>query len=637
MRCLSTKLHIFSRLTALLCALLLCALLVAPAVAAEAPGSGRIGALTWSVSAGALVITGQGAIPDYTEHNPAPWSAYNDEVYRLELGNGITRIGAMAFYDFVRIRTVSVPFSVKEIGAMAFAGCEAMETIVMPQVKTIESYAFSRCFALDGVVLPNTLTALDDHAFYRCVSLSYIRVPASVTTMGRTVFAYCSSLLRADIEAPITSLPEWFFYGCDRLEYVALPASVVAAGEDAFTRCDGLERVYYAGDDEGLKTLIEDISKSLPDFTAGSITKVPPADQPPVTDHTVIGDGNKAHSTETEVSTGTDLVVRVEQTITSTVKPDGSATEQEQIDTTIHATITGDEGWNTVVDVIKKEELEHSTFEKDYGDQSPVDVQITLQQNSALSGDWLSQMAGHDAVITITTPDGSRWTFDCQSLVGQEFEKSYNLSYSLLRYENPTDAHRLVVGSAPCYWLSFYNAVNFPVTVEVFLDPLAARQNATLYESVDDGLEKLQAAMIDRGGYVSFRLAVINTATRYLVAMNVSGTNSGDVIVPDSMFDNPDDLEEFLPLDERYSISEPRGFMGMTMKEFTALVLKVAGAFAAVLVVCALFFVIRGKRKAKIAAIRAKVMGTDVLEEYNNPKKAKSFRELTKRSSKDKK
>lgn len=632
---LSAKPHIFTRLTALLCALLLCAVLVAPAVAAEAPYSGRVGTLTWSVSGGILAIDGTGAIPDYTEQSPAPWSAHSALISRVVLSNGITRIGTMAFYDHALIRSVSLPFSVKTVGEMAFAGCESMTTVVMPKVTRIEQYAFSRCKSLDGVTLPNTLTALDDHAFYWCESLSYIRVPASVTQLGRTVFGYCSSLLRADIAAPVETLPEWFFYGCNQLVSITLPKEMNDIGEDAFTRCESLNRLYYSGDADGLDTLIEDIAQAVPGFSVGNVSSS--STQTPATDKNVTAQGDKIQSTETEVSTGTDLVVRVEQTITSTVKPDGSATEQEQIDTTIHATITGDGGWNTVVDVIKKEELEHSTFEKDYGDQSPVDVQITLQQSSTLSGDWLSQMAGHDAVITITTPDGSRWTFDCQSLVGQKFEKSYHLSYSLLRYENPTDAHRLVVGSAPCYWLSFYNAVNFPVTVEVFLDPLAARQNATLYESVDDGLEKLQAAMIDRGGYVSFRLAVINTATRYLVAMNVSGTNSGDVIVPDSMFDNPDDLEEFLPLDERYSISEPRGFMGMTMKEFTALVLKVAGAFAAVLVVCALFFVIRGKRKAKIAAIRAKVMGTDVLEEYNNPKKAKSFRELTKLSSKDKK
>ncbi|MBR2338517.1 MAG: hypothetical protein IKA63_03530, partial [Clostridia bacterium] len=73
----ATKLHIFLRLTALLAALLLCALLVAPAVAADTPYSGRIGTLNWSVESGLLTISGTGTIPDYTEHNPAPWSGHS--------------------------------------------------------------------------------------------------------------------------------------------------------------------------------------------------------------------------------------------------------------------------------------------------------------------------------------------------------------------------------------------------------------------------------------------------------------------------------------------------------------------------------------------------------------------------------
>ena len=73
----ATKLHIFLRLTALLAALLLCALLVAPAVAADTPYSGRIGTLNWSVESGLLTISGTGAIPDYTEHNPAQVPAFS--------------------------------------------------------------------------------------------------------------------------------------------------------------------------------------------------------------------------------------------------------------------------------------------------------------------------------------------------------------------------------------------------------------------------------------------------------------------------------------------------------------------------------------------------------------------------------
>lgn len=623
MRRHSTQLHMFSRLTAVLAALLLCASLWVPVVSADTPYSGKAGNLTWTVSSGLLTISGNGAIPDYTEQNPAPWSIHSDTISRVLLSDGITRIGAMAFYDHALIKMVTLPHAVKTIGSMAFAGCETLATIVMPKVTAIESYAFSRCFALDGVVLPHTLTTLGEYAFYRCENLSYIYIPASVTSLGGSAFAYCATLLRADIAAPVAALPEWFFYGCERLESVTLPPQMNAAGDDSFTRCEGLYNVYYSGSSENLGALIEDISQCLPGFSVGNVS-TDSTDQPPVSDREVVTEGDEMKITDTEISTDTDLVVRVEQTTTYPVASDGTAADPNEMDTTIHATITGSEGWNTVIDAIQKEELEHSSFELDYGDQSPVNVQITLQQNSPLSGDWLSQMAGHDAIVTITTPDGSRWMFNCAHLTDREFEKSYNLSYTLLRYENLTDAHRAVVGTAPSWWLYFNSVVDFPVTVELFLDPLASRQNVTLYESVKgESLNKLQAVMVDYEGYVSFTLGNINTAVRYLVALNVAGTSANDVIVPGSMMDNPDDLIDLVPLDERYTLTEPRGLLGMTMKEFTRLTLTVVGIFLGVVGILVLFFIINGKRKAKIAAIRAQVMGTDALDEYDAQQKTK--------------
>ena len=606
MRRLTLQLH---KVAALLCAFLLCAALCAPAVAADTPYSGSVGSIDWSVTAGILSLRGTGAIPDFTERNPAPWAVHKNVISRVSLSDGITRIGDMAFYEFKLIKSVSLPRSVQTVGEMAFAGCEGLTTVAMPGVTHIESYAFSRCKSLDGVVLPETLTTLDDHAFYWCSSLSYIRIPASVTHLGRTVFGYCTSLLRVDVDAPVAQLPEWFFYGCEDLRSVTLPPAMSGAGDDAFTRCDVLQYVYYTGNDENLGTLIDDITHSLPNFSIGNVSSTPDS-QPPSMDYDNTVQGDELKATNTEVSTGDGLVVRVEQTVTYPIAGDGTTADPDEMDTTIHATITGDSGWNTLVDVVQKEELEHSTFEVDYGEQSPVDVQISLPHSNSVSGDWLSQMAGHNATVTITTPDGSRWSFDCEHLLGRDFEKNYDLSYSLERYANPSDAHRLVVGSSTCYWLTFSSAVSFPVTVEVLLDPLAARQNVTLYECLrNDTLTKLQAVMIDTDGFAFFTLGNVNSTIRYMLALNVSGTSSNDVLVPDSMMENPDDLKDLVPLDERYTLTEPRGLLGMTMSEFTTLVLTVVGVFVAIVLLVTLTIIILGKRKAKIAAIRAEVMG----------------------------
>ena len=241
-----------------------------------------------------------------------------------------------------------------------------------------------------------------------------------------------------------------------------------------------------------------------------------------------------------------------------------------------------------------------------YGEQKPVRAEVTLQQDVPLTGTWLEDLAGRDAVVTIIAPDGSRFTVNGKDIDGYTFEKSYSLHYTLTPYDNVSEEDRGVVGAATCYWLSFESPFAFPVTVDILLDPYGVHQNATLYEQAPNlPLQKLQTVMLDKRGYVSFRLAVINATTKYLLAMNVPDVPTHEVVVPE----DKDDVVDFAPVSDRYTITAVRGFLGMTMQEFTNVVLIVGGSFVGVVLLVVLFIIIRSKRKAKIAAIRAEVFG----------------------------
>lgn len=622
MSCFTRKLHIFTRLTALLCAFLLCATLCAPAVSAAPLAEGRIDRLDWSISNGTLSISGRGAIPDYTERAPAPWHEHRESILRLELGSGITAIGSMAFYDCTELVTVKLPDKVKTVGDMAFAGCEALTTVHLPDITALGEYAFSRCFALQNVTLPDTLTTIGGYAFYRCESLAYIGIPASVTSLGSSAFAYCSALLRVDIEASLAALPEWCFYGCERLQALTVPSSMRDAGDSAFTRCDALTTVYHDGTDMARKEFSDAIAESLPGFTVSQIA--PPADTPPVvTDKDVITEGDTMQEITTEVKQEGDTVIRVEQSVTYPVIGGGTKGEPDGFHSTVHTTIDSQQGFDDLLDEISNQINDKTAFESNYGEQKPVRAEITLKSDMPLTEEWLKELSGQDAIVTITTPDGSRFTIDGRAIAGYTFDKKYTIGYTLTPCEGLSEREVGVVGAATCYWLTFHSAFNFPITVEVLLDPYGVHQYATLYEKVyGDTLQKLQGARIDQNGYVAFRLAVINKTTRYLLAMNVAGTPMGEVLAPD----NQDDLEEFLPLSERYTITEARGLFGLTMKEFTRLVLIGGAVFVGLVMLLVLFFVIRSKRKAKIALIRDEVMGSAAaVEDISTPQKRKSF------------
>ena len=604
MRRFVTQVH---KMTALLCALLLCALLWVPAVAAAPLAEGNSGDLSWSLKDGVLTLRGDGAIPDYTEHNPAPWYDHRDSILRVQFDGDVTAVGAMAFYDCTALVTVQLPDTVTSVGASAFAGCTALSVIWMPRVTTLGDYAFSRCFALQSVTLPDTLTTIGGYAFYRCDALSYVRVPASVTAIGSSAFAYCASLLRVDVAANVTALPEWCFYGCEDLQVLVVPASVVDAGDSAFTRCEALSTVCHGGDDEARQAFSNAVAESLPDFTVSQVGDLNTA--PPVaTDTDVVVDGDTAKEITTELRQEGDTLVRVEQTVTYPATDGVASGNPTGFDSTIHATIGSQNGWDVLREELRDQINDKSTFETNYGEQSAVRAEVTLQADLPLTGAWLETLVGRDAVVTILAPDGSRFIIDGKALVGYTFEKSYDLGCTITPCEGLTETDKNVVGAAACYWLSFRSAFAFPVTVELLLDPYAAHQHVTLYEKVrENAPDKLQTARLSSAGYAAFRLAVINKTTRYLLAMNVAGTSTGEVLAPGDQ----EGVEEFLPLSERYTITDVRGWRGLTMKEFTNRLLIAVGVLVAVVAVLVVVFVIISKRKAKIAAIRAEVMGED--------------------------
>ena len=612
------KPHMLLRLTALLAALLICTVMMAPAVTVTAAplAEGRVDRLTWSLSNGTLSIHGKGEIPDYTERAPAPWHEYRDSILRLELDSGITAIGSMAFYDCTALTMVNLPRTVKTVGNMAFAGCETLTTVYLPKITALGEYAFSRCFALQNVTLPDTLTTIGGYAFYRCESLPYIHIPVSVISLGGSAFAYCSALLRADIEAPLTALPEWCFYGCERLQALTVPASMTGVGDSAFTRCDALTTVYHNGTDQVRDQFSNAVSKSLPNFTVSQVA--PPVNTPPtITDKDVVTKGDTIQEITTEVKQEGDTIVRVEQTVTYPATNGVTKGEPDTFGSTVYITIGSQNSWDDLLDEIGEQINDKASFESIYGEQKPVRAEVTLKTDMPLTGEWLENLSGQNAVVSITTLDGSRFTIDGEAIVGYTFEKKYTLGYTLTPCNKLSKKEAGVVGNATCYWLSFHSAFNFPVTVEILLDSYAVHQYATLYEKVgNDVLQKLQSARIDQKGYVAFRLATINKTTRYLLAMNVPDTATGEVMAPNDR----DNVEEFLPLSEQYTITDVRGWFGLTMKEFTRFVLIGGGIFLGAVILFVLFFIILSKRKAKIAAIRAEVLSAaDAAEDVSLP------------------
>ena len=87
----------------------------------------------------------------------------------------VVRIGASAFADCDSLEEIILPQHLLEIGNSAFEGCDALRGIYIPAtVLRIGSRALAQCSNLEAVYLNGTIETIEADAFADCLSLRFI-------------------------------------------------------------------------------------------------------------------------------------------------------------------------------------------------------------------------------------------------------------------------------------------------------------------------------------------------------------------------------------------------------------------------------------------------------------------------------
>lgn len=175
-------------------------------------------------------------------------------------GTPVTSISNNAFQDNRELYSVVIPEGITEIGAQAFYGCGNLGDIDLPS--TLESvaansfeetayfnnphYWFNGCLYLEDVLLcaypenPTNLKVWDNTrviaagAAAYSVNLTGLVLPDSVEFMGEGAFAYCTALTSVTLSNGMETIPDAAFMLCTELREIFLPASLRVIGEGAF-------------------------------------------------------------------------------------------------------------------------------------------------------------------------------------------------------------------------------------------------------------------------------------------------------------------------------------------------------------------------------------------------------------------
>ena len=244
-----------------------------------------------------LSVFGTGAMDDFSSENPG-YTIYKADIDRIEILDGITSIGAGAFYDFTSAKIVSIPASVETIGNAAFQGCSAIADVYYPgtQVEwdnisiaanntsltgaslhpddikgscgehlnyslntetgtltitgTGAMYDYDSDYApwddyresIATVTLSSGVTTIGKSAFMN-MPITEIYFPESITSIGGNAFCNCAGLTDVVLPEGITAIEAGTFDGCTGLEAIVVPAGVETIGDYAFMNNTALKSV----------------------------------------------------------------------------------------------------------------------------------------------------------------------------------------------------------------------------------------------------------------------------------------------------------------------------------------------------------------------------------------------------------
>ncbi len=132
--------------------------------------SGETGDCYWELDDTVLTIYGEGEMADYGYNDALPWGT---DITEVIIGDGVTKIGAFAFFDCTALTSVTISDSVSIIGDYAFFGCYNLNSVTIGSSVAIAAFNLGDFeFGLDSdLVTPEASLFIGTGAFEGCEAL----------------------------------------------------------------------------------------------------------------------------------------------------------------------------------------------------------------------------------------------------------------------------------------------------------------------------------------------------------------------------------------------------------------------------------------------------------------------------------
>ena len=210
--------------------------------------------VTWKLyRSGQMIISGEGAMDNYSSYSKVPWCNLSDKIKEVEIKDGVTNVSSYAFSGCTNIKTVILADSVTTIGNYAFRRCYGLREIRLPVDYTCQQYSFSEATGIEKVQYGcgKTGIMLDRSSSTYGYSLEYnsrnalqtVIFEEGITNVANYAFYSSAALRNVYFAETITEIGQYAFYDSGVLT-IELPESMAKIGYKAFESSD-LTEIYF--------------------------------------------------------------------------------------------------------------------------------------------------------------------------------------------------------------------------------------------------------------------------------------------------------------------------------------------------------------------------------------------------------
>ena len=169
----------------------------------------------------------------------------------LVIPEGILEIGDRVFEN-TGLTSIHLPASIQYVTGNAFAGSNIKDitiakdhpSLIVVNGNVINTDTKTLVIGRNGdIPTDGSVTAIGDHAFANNANLTSIVIPDAVTYISSHAFANCSNLTSVKLPDGLTEISSGMFINCCNLTAITLPEGLSYIGSWAFNGCNNLQSI----------------------------------------------------------------------------------------------------------------------------------------------------------------------------------------------------------------------------------------------------------------------------------------------------------------------------------------------------------------------------------------------------------